>query len=244
MTDQSVTIVIPAFNEEKLIGRTLEAIHDSIPAFSEAGWETEIIVCDNNSSDKTTEIATNLGAQVVFEPENQISRARNKGAAAAKGHWLIFIDADSIPTKELFAATLNSMQDPRLAGGGAPVEMDIDHAFGCKLAKLWNRISQFFDWAAGSYIFIERKIFEELGGFSTELFASEEIELCKRIKKHLKNTEKRFRVLAGPPLVSSGRKLSLYSRSEMNSFFFKTIFKAGRPLKSKKDCLVWYDGRR
>ena len=63
----------------------------------------ELIVCDNNSTDRTAAIAAAAGAIVVFEPINQISRARNTGAARATGDWLLFVDADSFPTRELFA---------------------------------------------------------------------------------------------------------------------------------------------
>ena len=67
-------------------------------AFTARGWTTELIVCDNNSSDATPAIAAAAGARVVFEPVNQIGRARNAAAAAATGDWLVFVDADSHPT--------------------------------------------------------------------------------------------------------------------------------------------------
>ena len=70
-------------------------------AFVRRGWGVELIVCDNNSTDRTAEIARNAGARVVFEPVNQIARARNRGAAAATGDWLIFVDADSHPSAGL-----------------------------------------------------------------------------------------------------------------------------------------------
>ena len=71
-----ISIVVPAFNEEKLIERSLRSIQSAATIFSQVGWEHEIIVCDNNSSDRTGELAKAEGARVVFEPVNQISRAR------------------------------------------------------------------------------------------------------------------------------------------------------------------------
>src|SRR5438045_148531 len=97
-----VTIVIPAYNEERLLPLTLSSIQEANRAFHERSWQTELIVCDNNSNDQTSGIARAAGALVVFEPHNHIARARNRGAAAATGDWLLFIDADSRPSVELF----------------------------------------------------------------------------------------------------------------------------------------------
>jgi len=99
-----ISIVVPAFNEQKLISSSLQAINKASAAFERLKWESELIVCDNNSSDRTAELARAEGATVVFEPINQIGRARNRGAAEATGDWIIFIDADSSPSQELFAA--------------------------------------------------------------------------------------------------------------------------------------------
>ena len=88
------SVIVPAFNEERLLPESLAAIGTATRAFTDAGWSTELIVCDNNSTDRTAEIARAAGATVVFEPHNQIARARNRGAGAARGEWLVFVDAE------------------------------------------------------------------------------------------------------------------------------------------------------
>ena len=98
-----ITIIIPAFNEERLLGETLGHVNSARAAFTALGLESELIVCDNNSTDRTADIARAAGAVVVFEPVNQIARARNRGADSATGDWLLFIDADSHPNAALFA---------------------------------------------------------------------------------------------------------------------------------------------
>src|SRR5215471_8792243 len=110
MHTMRVSIIVPAFNEERLIGGSLARIKEAMPAFLAKQWETELIVCDNNSTDSTAELARAAGAKVVFEAINQIARARNAGAAAASGDWLIFIDADSYPSRELFAEAAEEME--------------------------------------------------------------------------------------------------------------------------------------
>ena len=99
-----VSVVLPAFNEEKLLPAALAAVKAASSAFTARGWEWECVVCDNNSTDGTSAVARAAGATVVFEPVNQIGRARDAGARAATGEWLVFIDADSTPSAELFAS--------------------------------------------------------------------------------------------------------------------------------------------
>ncbi len=239
-----ISIIIPAFNEEQLLPATLASIKVALGAFSRRGWQTELIVCDNNSTDRTGEIARAAGATVVFEGINQIARARNSGAAAASGDWFVFIDADSLPSVELF----DSAAERILAGDtlvmGALVKMETDSRFGCSLIKFWNWVSRTFKLCAGSFIFCEADAFREVGGFSHELYASEEIDLSKRLKKLAAKKGKRVVILQEHPLETSARKLKLYRLREYLVFISRTIFTGGRALRSREACVPWYDGRR
>src|SRR5262249_58166780 len=89
-----ISVMVAACSEEQLLGEALVCIRGAAASFAQRGFTWELIVCDNNSTDRTAEVARNAGAVVVFEPVNQISRARNTGAAAATGDWLVFVDAD------------------------------------------------------------------------------------------------------------------------------------------------------
>ncbi|MEI6782317.1 MAG: glycosyltransferase, partial [Verrucomicrobiota bacterium] len=119
----NLSVIIPAFNEERLIGETLRQVKAAVAVFSRRAWQTEIIVCDNNSTDGTAALARAAGAQVVFEPVNQIARARNSGAAAASGDWLVFIDADSHPSAELFAEVAEQIEMGRCLAGGSTMRL-------------------------------------------------------------------------------------------------------------------------
>ena len=57
-----VSVVVPAFNEERLLPESLRSIRAAMQAFHDAGWASELIVCDNNSTDGTAEIAAAAGA--------------------------------------------------------------------------------------------------------------------------------------------------------------------------------------
>src|SRR6185312_7145416 len=122
-----ISIVVPAFNEERLLANSLAHIKTAAKALVPFGWEWELIVCDNNSTDRTAEIARAAGAHVIFEPINQIARARNSGAAAASGDWLIFVDADSHPTAELFADVAEQIERGKCIAGGSTIRLDEWH---------------------------------------------------------------------------------------------------------------------
>jgi len=178
-----LTIVVPAFNEEQLLPASLKAISDASAAFTEAGWTTELIVCDNNSTDRTAEIAAAAGAIVVFERMNQISRARNAGAARATGDWLLFVDADSFPTRELFADLVAELDRGRCIAGGSAVRIELEGRLFQAGVDGWNALSRTLRWAAGSFVFCEAATFREVGGFTDKLFAAEEINLFRRLKR-------------------------------------------------------------
>ena len=239
-----LSIVVPAFNEEQLLPSSLASIHAASAAFTAAGWTTELIVCDNNSTDRTAAIAAAAGAMVVFEPVNQISRARNAGAARATGQWLLFIDADSFPTRELFADLLTEIERGRCIAGGSAVKIDLEGRLFQAGVAGWNSLSRNLQWAAGSFVFCETATFRELGGFTDKLFAAEEIDLFRRLKRLARRRGRSIVILQNHPLLTSARKAHLYTPREMLTFWLRTVVSRGRTLRSSKQSFPWYDGRR
>jgi glycosyltransferase involved in cell wall biosynthesis len=239
-----ISVVVPAFNEEKLLAASLASIREAMAAFHEQGLESELIVCDNNSTDRTSELASSAGAIVVFEPVNQIGRARNKGAEAATGEWLIFVDADSHPSKGLFADTAAAIKSGKFLYGGCTIKLDRHFPVAIMAVELWNIISRTWKYAAGSFIFCETAAFRKIGGFDVDLFASEEIDLSKRLKKIARQSGRHGVILRRHPLVTSARKMDLYTSREHVRFLLRTIISGGGTLHSREQCHTWYDGRR
>ena len=239
-----ISVIVPAYNEEKLLSATLQSIRGAMAGLTRSGWETELVVCDNNSTDRTAELARTAGAHVVFEPLNQIGRARNAGAAGASGDWLVFVDADSHPSEALFADVAGAIQSGRCLAGGSTVKLEEGYPVGSLITEGWNLLSRFKKWAAGSFIFCEAAAFREVGGFSKELYASEEVELFQRLKKLARQRRQGIVILHRHPLITSARKMHLYTPGEHLWFLIKTVLQAGKPLKSREECLTWYDGRR
>ncbi len=240
-----VSVVLPAFNEEKLLPAALAAVRASASAFTSRGWAWECVVCDNNSTDGTAAAARAAGATVVFEPVNHIGRARDAGARAATGDWLVFIDADSTPSPALFASIAERIASGRVLGGGSTVELEPGTPryarFVCGLWNLWSRLA---GWAAGSCVWVEAEAFRAAGGFGTEYYAGEEVFLSRRLKTLARRSGRRFVILADHPLRTSSRKLKLYTLTEAGRFFFRMLFTAGRAAKRPDACHLWYDGRR
>jgi glycosyltransferase involved in cell wall biosynthesis len=239
-----ISVIVPAFNEEKLIASTLREIQRALGAFGERAWESELIVCDNNSTDATAALAREAGARVVFEPVNQIARARNAGAAAASGDWLMFVDADSHPTRELFAEVAGQIETGRCLAGGCTVRLDERNFLADLGTGLWNFTSRVRHWVAGSFSFCERTAFVAVGGFSQELFASEEIDFSKKLNKLAAERGRKVVILHRHPLLTSARKVHLYSRGEWMSFIRKALLKPRATVTSREACAPWYDGRR
>lgn len=237
-----LSVVVPAFNEERLLPATLGHLHGGLDVAARRGWSSELIVCDNNSTDRTSEIARLAGARVVFEPVNQISRARNAGASAASGDWLLFVDADSSPSRELVEDVLDAIESGRCVGGGCTVTLPLAPLGVRAWVAAWNLTSRTMRWAAGSFVFCEAAAFRAVGGFSEELYAAEEIDFSRRIKARFPGRD--FIILHRHPLATSGRKVELYSAREQLAFTWKMLTAGRRTLRSREACSMWYDGRR
>ncbi len=101
--DPEVSIVIPAYNEESNLLNTLSSISEI-----ETDYKTELIVANNNSTDRTQEILNACGVQSVFVKDQGISYARQGGLDAARGKFILNADSDSIYPKNW----INSMVHP------------------------------------------------------------------------------------------------------------------------------------
>jgi glycosyltransferase involved in cell wall biosynthesis len=204
----------------------------------------ELVVCDNASTDRTSEIALRAGAKVVHEPVRLISRSRNAGADAARGDWLLFIDADSRLSSQNLDDMLEQAGSNRCVGGGCIIAFDRAPWWGRVATALWNALSRTARWAAGSFLFCRADAFRESGGFPADMASGEELGISEALKAWGRPRGLRFVILSRQPHVSSGRKFYLYSFREFLSILFKI---ARSPKQSLRDPGVnrhLYDGRR
>ena len=233
------SIIIPAYNEAAELPSTLSSIRRAMEAVS---LEGECIVVDNNSTDSTTAVARSHGADlVVQEPVNQIARARNAGAAKARGRFLIFIDADTRIQPELLVEALHRLEETPCVGGGSVIKFESEvSALGRIGIGLWEHISRFTRIAAGSFIFCRREAFKAVGGYDESLYASEEVRFSRLIKKWGRSNDLDFVILDKAPALTSARKLNWYSGPQILGWIALMIL---MPLavRSRKLCSFWYE---
>lgn len=231
-------IIIPAYNEEALLADTIAAARQAMRSLPEAGT---LIVVNNNSTDRTGEVAVESGADlVVFEPHNQIARARNAGAENTEAALLVFVDADTRIEAETLRTALENLKSGTIAAGGARIVMDqpVIPIVGW-LTDNWNRVAARFHFAAGSFFYCRRDAFLAGGGFDESVYAGEEVWLAKRIKRWAKKQGLGFAVIPDPPVLTSGRKSDWFSTWDFVRQL-AVIFLIPGATKSKRMCHLWY----
>jgi glycosyltransferase involved in cell wall biosynthesis len=111
------SVIIPAYNEEKFLPRLLESIQVAASNYSGGRDQIEVVVADNDSTDRTAEVGAQHGARVVHVQKRRIAAARNGGARAASGEILCFIDADSAIHPQTFNEIESVMNTQRYVWG-------------------------------------------------------------------------------------------------------------------------------
>jgi len=162
----SVSWIIPAFNEAGYIAETLDRLwtaQQRFKAIADVGVQT--LVVDNASTDRTAELARSAGATVVHEPEHNIARVRNAGAAIALHDVLIFLDADTLIPPELLIRIVRTMTDPLCVGGAVDCLHQSNRLLIMAYLKFWRVLGLIGGMAQGGCQFCRWSVFHELGGY-------------------------------------------------------------------------------
>ena len=175
----SVTVVIPAHNEERYIESTIASIY----AQEYLTEKVEIFVVDNNSSDNTGALAKKSGANVLFCPSGKVGAVRNLGAANSQNAIIAFIDGDCEAAPLWLSAAVLKLSDPSVGAVGGPCLLPkettwVEAAFVGPPIHREGETSRL----AGSSLIMRRKDFESIGGFSETLSAGEDDELSARVR--------------------------------------------------------------
>lgn len=230
-----ISFIIPAYNEELELCSTLQALR---AATTNVSQPFEIIVVDDASTDATAEIAEQAGARVVSIQRRQIAAARNAGAQVARGDYLFFIDADT-RIKWTHISEAMRVLAAGYAGGSARGVMDGSIPIWSRiLLRLFCTVYFGLNLGAGAFLFTTRHNFQATGGFDEQYFAGEEVYFSLALRKL-----GRFKVLP-EPVITSGRKLRMYSAKEILGTLFIMILGGPRMARSRAKLSLWYDGKR
>ena len=228
-----ISFVVPAHNEELLLGRTLNSIHESA---RQNNVSYELIVVNDASTDNTAAIAAENNAHVVHVELRNIGAVRNAGAKSANGEWLVFLDADTRLPTETLQNVLQQMQND-VTGGGASVYVDppltwVQRFLVVNFTFIWQRV---MGLAAGCFMFTKKATFEEFDGFDEQYFAAEELYFTREIKK------RGTFVLVKPPVVTSGRKLRMHSTWKLLKMTMPALFSGPKAWRNRKKLDILYD---
>jgi glycosyltransferase involved in cell wall biosynthesis len=230
-----ISFVVPAYNEELVLGATLRRLNAAAETLGESH---EIIVADDASSDRTVAVAKEHGARVVEVAHRQIAATRNSGARAAKGDFLIFVDADTLVDAPVVRAALQAMRNGAV-GGGCDFQFDGRVPLWARLLiSPSRRLYRAAGLASGAFLFCTRQAFDAAGGFNEELYAAEEAAMSKSLHR-----QGRFVVLR-ESVVTSGRKLRAYSAWEILRVLSRLAFMGGKGVRKREGLDIWYGERR
>jgi glycosyltransferase involved in cell wall biosynthesis len=177
-----VSVIIPAYNEERFIDKCLAAIKRQ--TYSKESYE--IVVVDNGSSDETVQIARKYSSKVIILPKKNVAQMRNLGANHAAGSLLLFIDADCVPSPNwIFAAVASAEKERCITGSACLVPASANWKERAWFSQKKEGRVQVRYINSGNLI-VPRDLFLSLGGFNESLLSGEDYEFCLRASQYVR----------------------------------------------------------
>lgn len=230
-----ISFVIPAYNEEALIGLCLNAIRK---VMAEIGCEYEVVVVDDASTDATATIAVAHGAQLISVSNRQIAATRNAGARQAKGDVIFFVDADTQINAGIVRSALGALQRGAIGGGALPLMEGSLPLWFRGMYPLMLLVARLINQTGGACLFCTREAFAATGGFDETLFAGEEDSWVKALKR-----QGRF-VLVPERVLTSGRNLRTHSPWTIVRLLLRLALHGTKGFKNREGLDLWYQPNR
>jgi len=186
-----ISVIIPTLNEEKLIESMLRQFKNEIKNH----YDIELILSDGGSSDNTVEIASRYVDKILIQDDKltkNISIGRNRGFLRANGDVLVFLNADTrfSDINAFFNLVRSFYNNNSFVAIAFPVRVfpeeeklsdKLFHKFYNFYVRILNKF--FIGMDRGECHVIKREVFEKVGGYNETLFAGEDFDLYKRIRK-------------------------------------------------------------
>lgn len=204
-----VSVIIPAYNEEQYLSKTLAHIREALSSIS---CSSEIIVVDNDSTDSTRRVAQSFGARVISESERNIASVRNTGAKNSTGNILFFVDADTLVPDTLFQIIAHVLEDKNCLGGAVAVEYaDLQRKWMKVYLLGWKFWGMAFNMKQGAAQFCRKSVFEELQGYDQSVFVGEDVEFYWRLSKFAAQHDGYLHFVEEPKVTTSSRRFDKMS---------------------------------
>lgn len=219
-TGPRLSLVIPAFNEEKLLPRLLETVELAKQRYRHGPDAAEVLVADNASTDRTAEVAAARGCRVVRVEERRIAAARNAGAWAASAPLLAFVDADSRLDPETFNAVERVMGSSDVIGGATGVRPERWSAGIAVTYAVFLPFILALRMDTG-VVFCRRSDFELIGGYDERRYFGEDAQFQWDLKRLGRRRGQRLVRLTSVRAVASMRKFDALG----DWHYFRSVFR-------------------
>lgn len=201
------SIIIPAYNEEKLIGRCLDSIVAASVPYKD---QVEVIVVLNRCTDRTEEIARAYNCIIVKEDRKNMSIIRNAGVKIARGEIIATIDADSQMTDNMLTEIDEKLMTGKYIGGGVKWKFE-RLSLGILLQGLIliPIIIKYRGVTAG-ILWCYKKDFDAINGFNENQRMLEDVDFGLRLKKWGQKWGKEYGTISKAQMIVSMRKADMF----------------------------------
>lgn len=198
----SLSLVIPAYNEEHYLGRLLDSVEEARKRYP---GDVEVIVVDNGSTDRTLEVAGRYPVTQAHEPKRCIACVRNRGGRMARGDVIAFCDSDNLVDVRMFEEMSRVMASERYVGGAVRIKYE-RMSLGLAVTLAATNSLPWVVGVAGGFVFCTREAFEDIGGFDEDYYVREDADFLATLRYYAKHMGKGLAFLRSTFVVTSTRK--------------------------------------
>lgn len=182
---KKISVVISAYNEEKDLKKCLDAIaNQTMPS-----EDYEIVVVDNNSTDKTAEIAKSYGARVIKEERQGNTYAVSTGLSNAQGEIIASTDSDTVVANNWLEVIYKAFEDKRVVGATGNAYIHSKNSIFDSFSKIFYEYFLKFNFLIGKAHFsgfnfaVRKSVFDQIGGIDEKFIMSPDVDLGLRLNK-------------------------------------------------------------
>lgn len=199
--DVIISIIIPAHNEEKYIGKCLESISKASKLLQN---QVEIIVVLNRCTDKTEEIAKSYNCITVNNDDKNLSKIRNTGVERASGEIIVTIDADTQMNEHMLTKVVQNLSSGKYIGGGVTGKFE-RMSLGIFVSTMLLIGPLLFKYGAISVgiFWCYKEDFKSINGFNEAMLMAEDADFAKRLKVWGKKKGKKYGTIQNGMITSS-----------------------------------------